>query len=317
MAGFGLFEAYVLPESFWLSIGHEEFYLQKIDRPIQNTLYGNMRYWFNGQPVRRVASITGDPLISSYPMAMVIVLLVGYYLTRARFRPWQLLAIGALGLATALTLSRGAVLAVAIAVGLNVVAKRSTRLMVALTVVVLLAIMASTAIFGDEILRVTTGAGHVDQLVDGLRRGIERPLGYGLGTASSLATGIARTKSLENLVVGGGDSYMGSIATQMGLPLMVLFYMLMLLMIHDLARHYRRLQIAGRKEAWWFGATTGMLAGLLVTSAVNESGVGFVASGTIFIFAGVLSHLGSLERMRVHHVRVVKAPPTPIGPSSV
>src|SRR5690606_27154995 len=108
--------------------------------------------------------------------------------------------------------------------------------------------------FGDAILSITTGAGHIDQLIDGLRRGVERPLGFGLGAASSLAAGIARTNDLERLVIGGGDSFMGSLATQMGFPAMVLFYSMMLMMVGKLAWHFMRLQRGGRPEAWWFGA---------------------------------------------------------------
>lgn len=305
MAAFGYIEAYALPESFWLNIGHEEFYQQKIGRPIQNTLYGNMRYWFNGQPIRRVASITGDPLISSYPMALVIVMTFAYFIYRGRLRLLHPLLLAVVGIATLLTLSRGAALTVLLAAGLMLIGRRSSSALTGATTMILLAMVIMTVAFGDAILTITTGAGHVDQLVDGLRRGIERPLGYGLGTASSLATGVARSSDVGGIVLGGGDSYMGSLATQMGLPAVVMFYGLMLLMIGELAQHSVSFAKAGRPNAWLFGAVAAMLAGLLVTSAVNESGFGFVASGATYILAGSLARLGLADRWRIPRLEAV------------
>lgn len=304
MAAFGYIEAYALPASFWLSIGHEEFYQQKIDRPIQNTLYGNMRYWFNGQPIRRVASITGDPLISSYPMALVIVMTMAYYIYRARLRLLHPLLLTVVGLATLMTLSRGAALTMVLAVALMLIGRRSSRALAGTTALMLLVVIITTTVFGDSILTITTGAGHVDQLVDGLRRGIERPLGFGLGTASGLATGIARSSDIGGgIVLGGGDSFLGSLATQMGLPAAIMFYGLMLLMVHELARHAVRFARLGLLNVWLFGAVAAMMAGLLITSAVNESGFGFVASGATYILAGSLARLGTVDSQHLPRLK--------------
>lgn len=305
LALFGLLEAYVLPDAFWLSIGHEEFYLEKIGRPIQGVLYGNMRFWFEGEPIRRVASLTGDPLISSYPMALVIVLVGARYIAKMTFRARHLLAIVPIGLAALLTLSRGAVLTIAIALALALLGRRSPRFMTSLVLFGLVTIVATTALFGDAILTVTTGAGHIDELVDGLRRGIERPFGHGLGSASSVATGVARARGLADVVVGGGDSYLGSLATQMGLPAALFFYGLMVLMIANLIRHYRWARLRAPEDAWWFLAIAAMLAGLLVTSTVNESGFGFVASGMTYLLAGSLASLARAARLPTQVPRVV------------
>jgi len=297
IAMFGFLEAYVLPESFWLNIGHEEFYLEKINRPVQGELYNNMRYWLGGQPVRRVASITGDPLISSYPMALLIVGVAAYYFSNFRFRFRHLLFVVPVAFATVLTLSRGALLTTTIAITLLFIARKSARFMTALTGIALVGLVLVVSTMGDSILNFTTGAGHIDQLVDGIKRGIERPLGYGLGTASSVATGVARSSELEELVLGGGDSFMGSLATQMGVPAMLAFYLLMLAMIHKLAWHFVRMQRLDRPNAWWFGTSAAMLAGLLVTSAVNESGFGFVAAGLIYVWSGALHSIGEADYM--------------------
>lgn len=289
LAVFGLVEAYVLPPSFWLSIGHEEYYQVKIGRPIQGALYGNMRYWLAGQPIRRVASLTGDPLISSYPMAFGLVLIAARYLQRRRFRYEHLLAALGVGAATLLTLSRGAVLSVAIALGLLLVAGRSRTLFALLTTTALTGMVVAATLFGQQLLRITSGAGHIDQLVEGLARGLQRPFGHGLGTAGSVATGVARSSGLGGVVLGGGDSYMGSLATQMGLPATLLFYALMIWVACRLYARFALALTVGLPHAWWYGATAAMLAGLVATSALNESGFGFVASGVTMVLAGALA----------------------------
>lgn len=300
LAVFGLLEAYVLPQTFWLSIGHEEYYQVKIGRPIQNALYGNMRFWVDGQPVRRVASLTGDPLISSYPMAFAIVLLAARYLVQGRFRYVHLFLGALVAVATLLTLSRGAVLSIFIAIGLLVLAGRSRTVFVLLTGATLIGLVVTAAALGDVILSFMTGAGHIEELLEGLRRGTERVLGYGLGTAGSTATGVARASGAREVILGGGDSYMGSLATQMGLPAMLVFYGFLIAVAGNLARRFTRALRAGVAGSWWYGATAAMMAGLIVTSALNESGFGFIASGITLITAGALSS----PRLRIAPVGV-------------
>lgn len=288
LALFGLVEAYVLPDSFWLSIGHEEYYEVKVGRPVQGRLYGNMNYWVSGQAVRRVASITGDPLISSYPLALAIVLLAARYMTTGRFRYTHLLVGPSIAVATLLTLSRGAVLTIVIAVALLAIAGRSRTVFVLLTGAALAGVVVVASMLGDVILGVTTGRGHIDQLVQGIERGIQRPLGYGLGTAGSTATGVARANAADDVVLGGGDSYLGSLATQLGLPATLLFYAYLAAIAGTLAHRFVVARRARVPHSWWYGATAATLAGLIVTSALNESGFGFVASGLTMILAGTL-----------------------------
>lgn len=288
LAAFGLLEAYVLPANFWLDIGHEEYYEMKIGRAIQGSLYGNMRAWIAGEPVRRVASLTGDPLISSYPMALVLVLLMARYVQRQRFKPAHLLVFIPVGLATLLTLSRGAALSVLLAAGLLAVASRRPKLHLTLAVAGLLAVTAGTALFGEQILQFTSGRGHIEELVEGLRRGVERPFGFGLGSASSVATGVARSNVIEGVVLGGGDSFLGSVATQTGIVGAVWFYGLLLWMVAVVAEGSVDAFRRGDPHGWWYAGSAAMLSALIVTSAVNESGFGFVASGLTYLLAGSL-----------------------------
>ncbi len=291
VAIFGLIEAYLLPQGFWLSIGHEEFYLMKRGRPIQGTLYTNMRFWLPGAdvPIRRVASITGDPLISSYLLAFALLLMLSYTVIHRRtnllFVPLAL----AITVAMLLTLSRGATLTVLIAGGILVLSRMSVRRFQYLTLLGLLGAIVFALAFSDTILSITYGQGHIEQLHSGLIRGLNHPLGLGTGTASSTASAITKAQGGSEIFVGGGDSYIGSTATQIGIVGLTLFVAIMLSMCSDLYRMGVQRLRAATPRSWLYLATAATLAALLITSTVNESGYGYVASGLVFIFAGVLS----------------------------
>lgn len=285
LAVFGLLEAYVLPEGFWLAIGHEEYYLMKRGRPVQGQLFENMRYWVGSTSVRRIASLTGDPLISSYLLAFPLWLLTTFAIVRRRARPALVAFCGVMLTALTLTFSRGAFATLVVAAAVTLLAGRRAANAVTLTLGAFVATIVVTLAFEDVLLRVTTGAGHIEQLRQGLNLVLRAPLGLGTGTAGAAAAAIA-------LASGGGgtavaaDSFVGSLLTQVGVPGLALFLATMLSMVHDLYRlaAFR----SGPLPGWWYLATATFLAGLLVMSTVNESGYGFVAVGLVFVWAGML-----------------------------
>jgi len=292
IAVFGLLEAYIFPDDFWLAIGHEEYYLMKRGRPIQDELYGNMRFWLPGteEPLRRVASITGDPLISSYPMAYMLVLAFSSFLYKRKMSIKYGVLSSIVLLAIALTLSRGAHVSIVIAVGLLVASRGSLRNFRMLTLAGFFGIIILVSALGDTILDYTYGKGHIYQLVSGINRGLERPIGFGLGTASSVVSGVVKAGGDgEETFAGGGDSYVGSALTQIGICGASLLFTILFMMCADI---YSRGAILAKEDdryAWVYLGTAGMLAGLFITCTVNESGYGFVGSGITFLVAGILS----------------------------
>jgi hypothetical protein len=279
LAIFGLLEAIVLPRDFWLQVGQEEFYLLRKGRPIQGELYANLHFWIHGKddPVYRVASLTGDPLVSSYPIAYVLILLASYFLYR-RIRPVHVSALILLSLAIILMLSRGAFLSIAIAIGLLIVSRQNPSVFRLLTVMGFMSVIGAVVIFGKPILNYMHGEGHVYQLVEGIKSGFVHPFGLGTGTAGSVTSGAIG--SARSDLVFGGDSFIGSTATQAGVVGMLLFVLIMTKMSIEI---YRRGVFLSRKKnpsSWLYTGTT-------------ESCYGFIGSGLIFITAGILSSHGN------------------------
>lgn len=298
LASFGLVEAYLLPQDFWLRVGHEEYYLMKRGRPIQDALYTNMRFWvsWSDEPIRRVASLTGDPLVSSYPMVLALSLIAARTLRRRRIRLTLLLASVVIASALVMTLSRGGVLVLLLGIGFLAIARTPRRLAVVTSATIVAAVAIALGL-GDAVLQVTYGEGHIEQLRAGLVRGIEHPFGLGTGTAGSVASGRIRAAGETGTLLGGGDSFFGSTATQAGLVGLVLLVGTMLAMIIDLMAWSRWLQRRDAPYAWLYDGFAVYLAALLATSVVNESGYGYVASGLAFLIAGGLSrHAGELRR---------------------
>lgn len=286
-AVFGLLEAFVLPRTFWLGLGHEEYYLAKEGRPIQGTLYLNMYFWDLGLPVRRVASLTGDPLLSSYTLAFGAALLLAWMLALGRLRVGHLVALAVLGVTT-LTFSRGALLTLLIAGAVLAVSARRPQIFAAVVGGMFFSLVAVVALVGDLLLNLITGASHVQGLQSGLLAGLTHPFGVGLGLSGNLVFNLL--SGIEGEFVAGGDSFVGSASTQIGVVGLVLLYGILLLICVDLyAKSVRLRASAGPRVAWTYAATAGVLAGLLVTSTVNESGYSFTAAGLIFLASGILA----------------------------
>lgn len=310
LAVFGLVEAYLLPDSFWLAIGHEEYYLMKRGRPIQGILYGNMRFWIDGTPVRRIASITGDPLISSYLIAFGIWILASYAILRRRVRLSMVVLATVLVGALLLTFSRGAFVTLGVAAALIVLRGRRSLTPVWITALGFLSAILVAMTLGDQILQVTTGAGHLNQIRQGIQSALTAPLGHGTGTAGAVAASYVLAAGGDGAIAA--DSFIGSLLIQVGLPGLVLFVAVMLSMVHELYRY--ALRSSRSTLRWWHVAAATFLSGLFVVSTVNEAGYGFAAAGLVFIWAGMLV---GIERDS-HTVERVGLPskmgqPTPVG----
>jgi hypothetical protein len=284
---FGLSEFLFLPDNFWLSIGHEEYYLMKEARPIQGSLYLNMFFWDLGTPIRRVASLTGDPLLSSYIMIYGVVLIGSWMASLGKLR-WGYLVCLLLLVTTVLTFSRGSALVLLVAVGTLFLSAYRWELFIGYTIFGFVAVIAAVTVAGDLVLSAISGSSHVEGLRSGLEVALRNPFGIGLGTSGNLIINFLLIQQSLSDLGGGGDSFTGSLAVQTGLVGLCLMYGFLCLLS---ARVYwcgvlcRR---AAQPFAWFYFATAGVLAGLLVSSAVNESGYSFTAAGIVFVVAGVL-----------------------------
>lgn len=318
LALFGLVEAYVLPDAFWLSVGHEEYYLMKRGRPVQGTLYGNMRFWIGEQPIRRVASLTGDPLISSYVIAFPLALFAAFTALYRSLRTHHLVAGVLLGTATLLTLSRGAVLVVFLAAVLAFFCRARTTRFAVLTALGFISALVVALSFGDALLEVTYGKGHLIQLRRGLEVGLQHPFGIGTGTATGVVGAIVAATGVSGTTGIAGDSFVGSVATQTGIVGLLLFAIVMVMIALDVFQKGANGVQDARPEAWLFIGTATFLAGLLAISTVNEAGYGYIATGLVFLFAGILSrHADGWETQYAHSAQMKKRRGRPLEVTSL
>jgi len=302
---FGILEAFILPESFWLAIGQEEYYLMKEGRVPQGSLYLNMYFWdFGEPPVRRVASVTGDPLLSSYTL-LYGTLLLGFWMFSigpGKLRVGHLVAL--LTLVTMIaTFSRGAVVTLLGGILSLMIALQSTWIYAAILITGIATILAVVGLFGDLILQQITGRGHIEGALTGLATSLEHPFGIGIGLSSNVAISRARALGIDRAFSTGGDSYFGSVASQIGIIGVLLAYSIFIGIAVCLYRQRKYLRRSGSPYVWIYTATIVMLSGLIFTSLLNESGFSFVGSGLIFLTSGILvSHATAYSRKHLNSV---------------
>lgn len=286
---FGLLEALILPETFWLAIGHEEFYLMKEGRIPRGSLYLNMYFWDLGSPIRRIASITGDPLLSSYTM-LYGTLLLGFWMRALypqKLRVGHLVALVTLA-ATVLTFSRGAVVSLLTGVITLALSLQNSWIFGFLLIVGTLSVVSVVWLFGDTLLEVFSGLSHVEGLQSGLAAGLDHPFGIGIGLSSNVAANRAGALGELQSIQAGGDSFLGSVAAQIGIIGAILAYSVFFAIVICLYQQRKHLRQAGAPQIWFYTATISILTGLVFTSVVNESGFSYSGSGLIFMASGLL-----------------------------
>lgn len=301
---FGILEAFILPENFWLAIGQEEYYLMKEGRVPQGSLYLNMYFWDFGEPVRRIASVTGDPLLSSYTL-LYGTLLLGFWMFSigpGKMRVGHLVAFLTL-VAMIATLSRGAVVTLLGGILSLMIALQSTWIYATILITGIATILATVGLFGDLILQYITGRSHINGILTGLATSLEHPFGIGIGLSSNVALSRATALEVDLDFISGGDSYFGSLASQIGIVGVILVYSIFIGIAVCLYRQRKYLRRSGAPYVWIYTATIVMLSGLIFTSLLNESGFSFVGSGLIFLTSGILvSHATAYSRKHLNNV---------------
>jgi hypothetical protein len=212
---------------------------------------------------------------------------------------------------TVLTFSRGAVVSLIVGVALLVLSLRSARLFGTLITVGMCSIVLALSLFGELLLNVLSGVSHIEGLQSGLAAGLQHPFGLGIGLSGNLAASRAGAVGADGLISVGGDSYTGSLAAQVGIVGLVLAYSVFVAMLVCLYQQRRRLLRTQQPYGWFYGATICMLAGLLLTSTINESGYSFTASGLIFVAAGLLISAAATTHKQPRAVAVLRPDAAP------
>lgn len=267
---FGFLERFVLGDAFWLNLNiHKLFEAKGFDRWVMSGLPGNYYsydfYHFTGTRIRRLVGITTDPLLTGHFLALCIVLLLFVNSHEKKYIRYFKLSI--MTLACILTISKGAILIIAVAFIVKVWKKNQAIAygMIGASIVGVFVIIRHNIFRTVKI--------HIEGLITALASC--SLLGGGLGTSGNLS-------SLSGQSSTSGESFLGMVLGQTGvfgtiLYVFLLFYLIKLILKYKSDTQYRY-------------AIMAYVLAVILESCVSESSISFVGSGCAFILVGLLSH---------------------------
>jgi hypothetical protein len=291
MVLFGYVEHFLLGFPFWKALGIYELSEAK---GVTDTYFflpggipGNFVFYDFGVPIHRMVGPLADPTLFSHYLALpMLLLLAGREVLGLDRRVWVGLVL-VLGSAIALSLGRGGLLVVLCGLGLLLwLEARRWRLVLLLLALggggVLLLFGLKSGIF--SLAPDSSGARHLGGLLLNLQGLAEHPLGHGLGTAGNLAKVFAR----GSLKGGAGESFVGSLAWQLGLPGVLGWALFCLSVAWSLVSTPGRGPRSEGASARLYRVVGVSLVGIFLTSVVSESAVAATGSGLAYLLAGAL-----------------------------
>lgn len=264
---FGVIEEFILGDKFWLTLNISKLFETKgfsrwIIAGMPGNYYSADFYSIIGRSVRRLVGITTDPLLSAHFMAFSVVILLYLDNENINKRNFEIVL---LTIATVLTLSKGAILIIAIAFIYKIWIKNKN----AAIFLFIFAVVGLVGIIQSNILR--TVSIHLDGLITATR-GITF-LGGGIGTSGNLA-------SLGGNSTTSGESFFGMILGQMGVAGLLLF----ILMIKKVTKF-----VFLKANDMYIYAIVAYIIAVTIEAIVSESAINFVGSGVAFIALGLFS----------------------------
>ena len=264
---FGVIEEFILGDKFWLTLNISKLFETKgfsrwIIAGMPGNYYSADFYSIIGRSVRRLVGITTDPLLSAHFMAFSVVILLYLDNENINKRNFEIVL---LTIATVLTLSKGAILIIAIAFIYKIWIKNKN---VAIFLFIF-AVVGLVGIIQSNILR--TVSIHLDGLITATR-GITF-LGGGIGTSGNLA-------SLGGNSTTSGESFFGMILGQMGVAGLLVF----ILMIKKMTKF-----VFLKANDMYIYAIVAYIIADTIEAIVSESAINFVGSGVAFIALGLFS----------------------------
>ena len=261
---FGIVEEFILGDKFWLALNISSLFKAKgfsrwVIAGMPGNYYSADFYSIIGRSVRRLVGITTDPLLTAHFLAFCIVILLFLDVDKKIFK------IVLLSIATFLTLSKGAILIVAISFLYKVWIKNRK-------VAIFLIVFAITGLVGiihSNILRT------VSIHLAGLTTAAESIsiIGGGIGTSGNLA-------SLGGKSTTSGESFFGMILGQLGIIGLLLFIWMI--------KRMTKLLFAEKNKIYVYAIIAYIIA-ITIEAIVSESAINFVGSGVAFIALGIFS----------------------------
>ncbi|HBG46009.1 MAG TPA: hypothetical protein DDW94_03375 [Deltaproteobacteria bacterium] len=293
VAAFGFVERFLFDGLSWKYIGAVDYLESKMDTSqfgsiVINDLPLNWFTYLGNTPVRRMVGPIGDATSLSRFLALPVLALIYMRSIAGRSRvavPVRLVLLFFLGSALALTLGRGGQV---ILIGGLLVLIFARRPVVALLIAapLVLALLAELAIFDPQ-------SGSAIRHMAGLEKGVgalfDSPLGNGLGTSGQMAVLYGKVD------VKVSESYIGSLAFQMGLPGVLLYTLFFTLISAYFLRAYRLCRRTTESWAMPLLAFT-ISSGIFFTSILANSAIAPISSGLSLIFCGAVK--GALDHER-------------------
>jgi len=287
VAVFGLLERFLLGDRFWIWLGIYELAKNEGVFGLFNLLqgYGATRaptiFYFMGDPsLRRLASIFGQPPLTSYFLALPLIILLFVSPLYAYGKVKTKVLIATIGATLVLTVGRGGEIIGGI--GVMMLFLKRNKLLFAITGMIFLVMFSLSSdlryMFSFEAIRFR----HLKGLLNGLAVALETPFGHGVGSGGNYA-------NWYGLQSQGGvvqESYVGSLGYQLGIVGLGMYALFRLLLFYRLYffKTEARLPLFYSQFSQAIGVAT---LGAFVASFLAEAAVGFLSTGLYMLCAGM------------------------------
>lgn len=294
LAVFGLLELLVLGDAFWTSIGYDVYAVKmkgNIELDLINGVTINYYTWdFGGIPIRRLVSITADPLATAYLIYIGVVILITKVVSiknrSGRFNIRTLMLI-LLIIASILSLSKAIFVFIAITLLFCAYYYKwmpKSLLRIGTLVVSIVAVLILKSYFYSA-TSITSSINHLAGLQTGfLNSGI---FGQGLGTAGSSVAMLTGGDS------GTAESYIGSLVYQIGIIGFGAFMYYIVLQIISLIEFYKKY------KSNMTVLSLVLIIGLCICMFFSESAVSIMGTGIYFIIIGITQQEELYKQMEV------------------
>lgn len=267
IAIFGIFERFILGDSFWIKIDIQNYYdIRGFSTWVLGDLPGNYYsfdfYTLIGTSIRRLVGFLCDPLLTAHYLAFCFSFLLFIRIYDKKYI--QNIVIILFGFTILATLCKGAILIVGILIGAKIY-KINRKLG---TILVLALFAFAIGIIRHNIF--DTVARHVNGLISSLSH--KFILGSGIGNAGNYA------KLYGGESATSGESYIGMLIGQMGILAAIIF-------IYAFYKSGR--YILKYNQNNYIYNTVIYIVAVLIEALVSESAISYVGSGVAFIFFGV------------------------------
>lgn len=277
MSVFGLVECYVLDSSFWTDIGIAQFYQAKgfdtwlSAKGLPAQFYSYDFYQFIGTGVRRMASLLAEPIAFGHLMALCFAVLLYDRDEIIKNRPIKTVFLAAFALVVFMSLSKGAILALFIAFFVRVFNPDNPLGYLFFLVFTAVGFVFISGNMTSSMMAHSTGlfeslSGHLF-------------VGEGIGEGGNFA-------GLYGESGEGGESFIGALIVQMGMPCALLFLASFGKVLYKIAKPAGSFDVF--KQSGYPGGVFLFVLSCLIESFVSESALSFIGCGTGFIMLGIL-----------------------------